>query len=822
MTNIQKRLQTLFEKERLIFWYDDNEALKCEFEEIAIDGVEKRVIENNEFSLKREILKLSPETKFLIYSPVNAPLPEENWLLDLNIANHMFSADKISLILQTLGLDVGFKPFMKNYEKFLNANSRVDALASKIGSRETNESLALKMIAVAINSEDNIENILLKLFENSKQYDELVKFELTDELFKVVNSKYNYKGGSINDLLYKMLQNHFYHTIDRSKCSLNSDARLFVNSWMDSSRYKESFVEASNSVSDELNIKGILESIDSKKVFNSDTYEKCDPVVISYLLKQLNNRGSTKEIKDVIDTRKHTFWYEQYQNIYSAIRSAVKLIEFVNTTEYQIKDFNDGISNYVTSWYKADMYYREYSSYSSRAEKLELLKELTTKIEDMYLNGYLRELGDTWQKYSESYDVNSIDNHQQKFYQNYIDPLVQKNRRIFVIISDALRYECGLELTSKILEENRKKDRFSAKCNHMVSSLPSYTQLGMASLLPHRYLAIKNKNDTVFVDDKSSIGTANRTKILNSYVENSVAINYEEFLGFDRTIGREFAKNHQVIYIYHDEIDKMGENNEPKTFDAVSSTFETITKIVKQVANFGGVNMYITSDHGFLFTNQPTLDSEFCSVNSDGSIKSNRRFVIGKNLEESSCVSKFDAKQLGLESENDFLIPKSINKIRVQGGGNRFVHGGATLQELVTPLIEVHIKNTKADDTKEVNVEIIPIRNISTNTVNVSLYQADALVGNIKPLTLKIGFESVDGKAISDQVTHTFDSDDSYDTNRESRFKLTFKQEINAYNNKTIKLVARKVIVGSSETPVYKELETKLVLSFFNDFDDDF
>lgn len=821
MTDIQKRLQTLFQKERIIFWYDDNEALKEEFDSVDIEDVEKRVIENNEFSLKREMLNLKPQTKFLIYSPEQAPMPEDNWLLDLNIANHMFSADKISLILQTLGLDVYYKPFMSHFSKFLNAPSRVEALGNKVGSEDSNDTLILKMISVAIKSDDNVENILYKLFEDEKAYKVLEKFEFTNEFFKIISAKYNYSGDNLTDFLYKLLQNHFYHSIDRGKCTLNSDARLFVNSWMDSSRYKDSFIEHSTKVSEELNIKGILESFEAKKVLNSDTYEKCDQVVISYLLKLLED-GENERITDIIKTRANTFWYEHYKNIYQAILSASKLIDFVKKCEFEMKDFNDAVSKYSNHWYKADKFYREYSVYASNAEKLEVLKGLSTKIEDIYLNGFLRELNDTWQKYFETYDIKSIQNHQQDFYKYYVEPIVENNKKIFVIISDAMRYECGVELASKILQENKKKDRFSVTCKHLVSSLPSYTQLGMASLLPHQELSITDKNDTVFVDGKSSVGLQNRDKILKSYNEKSVAINYEEFLNFSRVDGREFAKNHQIIYIYHDEIDKMGEKNEPKTFDAVNSTFDTLIKTIKQVSNFNGVNIYITSDHGFLFTNQPTLDSEFCSVSSNGAIKLNRRFMIGKDLETTSCVSKFDGGNLGVGGDNEFLIPRSINKIRVQGGGNRFVHGGGTLQELVTPLLEVNIAKNKADDAQEVNVEIFPIRNISTNTVNVGLYQSEVLSGKMKPLTLRICFESIDGQILSDQITHRFESTDGYDTNRESRFKFTFKQEIDAYNNKTIKLVARKVIEGSSELPVYKELETRLVLSFFNDFDDDF
>ncbi len=821
MIDVQQRLQTLFQKHRIIFWYDDNGALKEEFDKVEIESVEKRLIDNNEFTLKREVLKLSPQGKFLIYSHTHPPENKDNWLLDLNIANHMFSADKVSLILQTLGLEVGFKTFMKRFEKFLNAKSRIEALSKKVGSNETEESLILKMIAVSLSSDDTVESILFNLFESPASFEILERFDFAGEFFKMIRAKYGYNGDTLSDFSYKLLQNHFYNSIDRSKCTLNSDARLFVNTWMDSTRYKDSFESIAKDASATLNVKSTLEAYAPEKILYCDTYEVCDQIIIIHLLK-LANTGDAQEIVNIIESRKNTFWYGRYHNIYQAILHAAKLMDFVEKSEFEIKDFDDGIEQYTASWYKADLHYREYSYYAFRAEKIELLKEMSQRVEDIYLNGFLRELNDKWQHFSEHYDVRAIKDHQRDFYKHFIEPFVSNNKKIFVIISDALRYECGKALTSKILLENRKKDRFSVTCKHMVSSLPSYTQLGMASLLPHEILSIGDKNDTVQVDGKSSAGLLNRDKILKIHNEKSVAIGYEEFLGLNRIEGREFAKNHQVVYIYHDEIDKMGEKNEPKTFDAVNSTFETIIKTIKQVSNFNGVNIFITSDHGFLFTNQPTLESEFCAVANNDTLRQNRRFVIGKKLETTSCVVKYSGEVLGIEGENEFLIPKSINKIRVQGGGNRFVHGGATLQELIVPLIEVNISKSKAEDTKEVNVEIVPIRNISTNTVNVTLYQTELMAGKMKPLTLRVGFESIDGKPLSDSATHTFASDDSYETNREKRFKLTFKQDVNAFNNKTIKLVTRRVLEGSSELPLYKELETKLVLSFFNDFDDDF
>ena len=107
------------------------------------------------------------------------------------------------------------------------------------------------------------------------------KFRLNEEFFKAIKQKFGYEGESVKDLLHKLLLNHFYHYLEKSKCTLGTEARLFVKSWMDSSRYAKSFEKTAKTVSDELNIGSILSELDASKVIHCDTYEKCDQVVIS-------------------------------------------------------------------------------------------------------------------------------------------------------------------------------------------------------------------------------------------------------------------------------------------------------------------------------------------------------------------------------------------------------------------------------------------------------------------------------------------------------------------------------------------------------------
>src|SRR5699024_3360496 len=93
-----------------------------------------------------------------------------------------------------------------------------------------------------------------------------------------------------------------------------------------------------------------------------------------------------------------------------------------------------------------------------------------------------------------------------------VAPILSKGNKVFVIISDALRYECGEELHRLLNAENR----FTSKLDYQVSVLPSYTQLGMAALLPHEALSFDKKDD-VLINGKSTLGLSSRERILREH-----------------------------------------------------------------------------------------------------------------------------------------------------------------------------------------------------------------------------------------------------------------------------------------------------------------
>lgn len=819
MSKIKQTLESHFNHHRLIFWYDDGAELQEEFDELELEDVTKVTLDCNEFSIKYQLLKESPDDKFLIYSPLEQPKDNDNWLLDLLLSNYVFYADKASLTVSELGLDMSYKNIISKYTKFFKAIKRTESLQSLLTNEDNKETLMLKIIATAITCDATANTIVLRLQENEKYLDTLKKLDLEEELWALLLRSFSYdtKKPSFQDFTYKLLQNHFFWGIDSSKITLNREAMLLVRSWMDSKNYGECYRDRAIEVAEALHVNGIINDLKHSELLLCDTYDSCEKSIILHIKNKIvANDINSEEVSNIVEAREHTFWYAGYKNIYKSLLYGSLLIQNIKSENFNCKSFEDAVNQYTHKWQKIDFYYRKYIYHGSKAEHIQILKDLDSKVEDIYKNGYLRVVNEKFQSFISEYSKTTI-MHQRDFFSKKIQPFIDKDDNAVVIISDALRYECGAELSSKLDSINR----YSTQCKSMICSLPSYTQLGMASLLPHKELELKDKDDIVYVDGNRSSGIANRTNILQTHFKSSIAISDEDFLALNRDDGRAFVKENKIIFIYHDEIDSTGDklSSEERVFDAVERSFETITKLIKQTSQFNRSNIFVTADHGFLYQNTPTDESEFCKYEDIVKpIKMNRRFIIGKDLQATHCTQKFSSSELEIKGDNEILLANSINKMRVQGGGNRFVHGSFSLQELVIPLIS--IRKRRSDDTSLVAVEVMSIPKITTNSIKVSLYQQEAVNQKVQPITLKAAFFTKSGELLTQSQVITFDSEHTDSRNREKAIVFYFKENANSYNNEIVTFVLKRILQNSSEEPIYKEVETELKLSHFNAFDE--
>lgn len=829
MSKITDSLTKLFDKHRLIFWYDSEGTLREEFESLTLPGIEKRLIANNEFSLKVEIHRWEREQRFLIYAPYAQPDDMHNWLLDLNLSGYLYSADRASMLIDELGIDPIHKELIQTYEKFFNAESRRNKLTALIERQSDASAIKTAMLAVLCGCEPRLESIILKLLgwvaeENDKKIAEISLFGLDSFFFDEMRRIYRYESAepSFKDFAYALILAHFYNAFSPAKAGLNVDAVYFVkHQWIDSQRHKESFILLSRQVEETLGIKETLESYSLVQLGECDTFESIDKRVIIELRNGI--LGALLDADTLIDTirkREKSVWFEEYRHLYKALEYSALLLQRVKSSNLKIPGLKEGFERYASLWYETDTLYRKALYHSAMAEHIDILKSLMNQIENAYLGSYLIPLGDAWQEHVNTMEEWKIPGliSQRQFYEHYVAPQTTNDRKVYVIISDALRFECAKELEKRLLEKNR----YQCSTEAMVGVLPSYTQLGIASLLPHNELGLLGSDDTISVDGKSSAGVANRNKILEASPASATYLKWDEFIGMSRDEGREFVKGYQVFYIYHDRIDAIGDDakTESHVFEAVEKAYEEIEKIITQVTNLNGTNIIITADHGFLYQNNVVEETDLCQIDRNGSTitKYNRRFVLGQNLNTHPCVKKFSFEQLGLSGTGEALIPKSVNKLRLQGAGNRFVHGGASLQEIVVPVVLFSKK--RKDDVETVEVDIVKsFSRISSNQITLTLWQKTPVGDKLLPRTLYAGFYAGD-ELVSNEDQIVFANADEDSRNREVKVKFHFIQTISQYNNQTISLRLSELEPGTSRRRIYKQEQFTINISFVSEFDD--
>lgn len=826
---VQAALEKLFQQHRLVFWYDEQGEMQALFEHLQIPDVEKIVIDNNEFSLKYHILLEQPRQRFLLYQPQAKPQDNENWLLDLLMANYEFHTEASSLYLQDLELPQEFKTLIQEHEAFFAQPKHSNALKALLEAEDRESKIRLKMLSVLCACEPEWEKILYALFAEAlknkpDKYRSIEQYGLGPFLWEAIERKYQYRSpnASIKDFLIQVIPDNYARSVPNGKPTLNKEAYLLVNRWKENTKAKQVFYEWSQQLEKELGIRELIQNQDTATLLEADTYAIIDKKIIFDLNTHIiQHTLPNHSIQEWIDKRKLKFFYADYSYLYQALSQAAALLDEIRKVNLNISSPQEGFEKYQKQWYKIDRAYREYIFASAQAEHPDVLKNLSTQVEKAYGNSFLLPLGDHWQKAIDGLATWAIPTvlSQRQFFQHWVKPYLQRENRVFVIISDALRYESAVALRELIVQG----DKYNAQLQAVLGVLPSYTQLGMAALLPHRALSFDEKSDIVYADGWSTQGSLNRSKVLQRSQAASTTISAEDFLKMKgSTEGREYIKPYQVIYIYSNHIDKTGDDKttEGKVFEATATEFEYLQRIIQQVSKMKGSNMIITADHGYIYQHNRLDETDFTDFSPSGTLyKTNRRFVLGKNLVPHNSVQHWSGAALGFADDTEAQIPKSINRMRIQGAGSRFVHGGASLQEIVVPVLEINI--ARKSDVEVVEVDIISgSSNITSNSTVVSFYQKQAIVEKLLPRQLRAGFYAGSGQLISNLVSLLFNSPERDAVAREKKQNFLFTAEAATFNGEDVYLVLEEAIEGTNQYRTYKRFTYRMLIAFSSEFDD--
>lgn len=825
MTKIEQIIIKQFEKHRILFWYDPEQEFRDEYWAVQLpDDCEKIEVVHNEFGVKHRMLIKEPDKKFLLYFAYAEPCHQENWLLDLQLSEGMLHIDQGSLWLQDLGLDRNFfLEITKDHKHFFKSGKRIESLQGLIvKDKESLSSLRLKMLAVCASCEARWEELLLTLLvefalDKEDKFGLIAKCGLEAFFWEQMRIKFGYQ--SENPKLKSLVIELFEHSAQIKDHKINLDGIYVLKLMKDLNQHRESFDKLSAKCSEWIDAPAWLEKQTLETMCEIDQFEYAERLLIKSLVDDLEKgRISDKELQSIIQKRRCSHWFAHYETEYQCLCYASSYLDSSASTKTELHSLESGFKAYSNSLYELDLYYRKFCLHYSHLKENKAFEKISRKIEDHYGNSLIFKLGASWSELLQQqrkWKV-ALPNPQLKFWKNYIVPYIRQNKKIFVIISDALRYEIAAELMSII----RKEDRFEAELSAIPGTLPSITSIGMAALLPHETISFDDKNN-VLVDGLSSSGTENRMKIMNKYhPDRSIALRAEDVIKMSTENARNLYRNYDVIYVYHNVIDAIGDKlaTEEKVFEAVETAMNELLTLVRKMSSANANKIFITADHGFLYQRDELSEDQYLDDKiklSENDLKL-RRCIIGREIEKNPNLLIYTAEDLGLSGEVQVAIPLAGQRLRQVGSGSRYVHGGASLQEICLPLLQVSKK--RVSDVAQVDVEIRRSggKTISSGVLVFRLYQVQPVSEKMQGRTLRIALFNSAGEPISELKTIIFDSEDTSDKARDIECRLTLTTKADKAGDAILRLEEK--IPGTDLLKEYKSESYTISRMFEIDF----
>ena len=415
-------------------------------------------------------------------------------------------------------------------------------------------------------------------------------------------------------------------------------------------------------------------------------------------------------------------------NIQIAIRfveqAALYYSQTKNLGTLRLNSAKEYVDKYTEEFYLVDLYYRR---------TLETYHELITKENpiEQTLNTAKRQLDLDYAKIANVLNREWLTcveekgdcftktglKRQEEFYANERDTSVKQ----VVIVCDALRYEVAMELMQKLARE-----KHIATISAYQAMLPTETKYCKPALLPHHSLELNGTDMTV--DGALLTTTDQRTAHLNKYREGAICVRYEDVMNGDQQSIRELFKQ-PLVYIFYDMIDEAGHSQSPfEVIGACKKAIEQLAVMVKRLhVTWNVSNVLLTSDHGFLYNDMKFEEKDKHSV-SDNAIEKKTRYYLTESKNTIEGIVKFPLDKVSSIKSSTPLqvaVPIGTNRLAAAGGYN-FAHGGASLQEMIIPVIKSQLR--RKDKTEKVGVVLMNHNlNMVSSRLKFQMIQSEAV-----------------------------------------------------------------------------------------------
>ena len=808
-----------FYRRRIIFWYDEEREFEDKLPEFELGNAKIVALTgSNSFAVKRLLTIDDPSSNYLVYSPVSYDKPDDDWLINMELYSEEFRADLNSIWMSEMNLPTStvLRRQVKSYKKFFGEKGRRAKVAALSKNIQNASQMHLAVMAAICSIKDMQPASIIHAVicggpskDNNSIYQSLENYGANNPFWVMVMQTTGYNEGDSSSIerlathilltaATRTLRPEFLAGLD-NYISVPHQAYCYdlVSDWLHS---EDALVlyRIARLVEEELRLAQRFDRLDVSDLVDTQCFPCINECILRKLMTEISDHIiDVDTISKTVEKRRAMAWYDTVSCYYEGLTQVANMQEFFHdhATGFHTVEPRKVWNEYTDEYYKMDTYYRLY--HLSFAKSLtagdmaldDLFKHVTEKVEGLYTQWFLGQLGSNWSNVCAD-DLKKFGRipeipQQTNFYRDHVK---KADSRVFVVISDALRYEVAVSLADQLRRETQSK----VELGSMQGIFPTITKFGMAALLPHNELTAELRNDKLMVLADGSLTESNyRDKILKCADPNSVSLKFNDLIKLKRAERSELVKGMEVVYIYHDTIDEASHTSDSSVFPACEDTIIELKSLVTIIVNdFGGTNIIVTADHGFLYTYSPLSEDGKLdkTVMGKQDVEYGRRYAIMQKDANPDYLMPVNF----IEGKSDFaaFAPRESIRIKMNGGGLNFVHGGISLQEMVVPVIDYHFlrndskayqKNKDKIDTKPVVLNLISASRKITNMVfSLNFYQTEPVGDNRESANYLIYFTDTGNKQISD--TQRIIADKASQDGHDRAFRLNFSLKSLKYN----------------------------------------
>ena len=814
-SRLAEELNALLGKARIVTWLDHNGEYAEDLDAVQelLDDATLIIINANLFETKLRIFAEDTKSRYVLYRGGELPPLEEDLLADVRCGYPTFKADASTLLVRELGVDPTLAAVIDEYAPFFNSTARVAALKKHLGTindadkRSDRKTFLAAMSAVLLNTEQRSFSVIFAKLASKMQDNplEALKWGLDAFFWEGAEEIWGYDGEHTFDALmtwlFVMNANGWDHRHNFAQRDFSMWTRDVAT--RDDARRWAMRVDEATGASSALHGKA------TDSLLIDTTTPGVDRELISRLVRGIiNGSVGVAQVEEQRGRRREGLWFEDTEALWDAVRAGARLLTHLRALPgIAFLDATEGFARYTApdgGLWAVDQQYRHYVRASRAVHVDDVLTDLDRHVENAYRDDYLRPLSRTWDdalRGMRTWDiaVPSSSGRIDSFHRLLV---AGAHKRTVVIISDALRYEAGVELVDHLRSLGRGA---AVAVDPWYTMLPSITALGMAALLPHRELTlgVRGKDQVIVEADGRPTSAIDARRVILEAAD-GIAFTYEELAGDSVKSMRSKFKGASAVYIYHDVIDATGDHaaSESGTPDAVNRAIDELSGLVSKLISADITRILVTADHGFLFqdsepANDDTAKQGGIPRGHSVSVKK-RRYVLGKDLESTDDFVAFDATSVGLTDGPSIALPYSMRRIRIQGRGNRFVHGGASLQEITIPVIEVSVGSGGAEEVRDVGIALDYYdTSLKVNRFSPRIIQQEPVSPTRRPLTVTIGLESMSGEQLSSTRVITLDAGERSEVSlKQSSELILFDGVLERHSGEAVRIVAYKTVHG--------------------------